>query len=143
MAATIDRPHLRPLHPLHAILLAFVFPLFLGALLSDVAYSSSYHIQWSNFAAWLIFGALLFTGLTLLWASIDCLRHQRDGNRRRLIYPLLLAATFVLGFVNTLIHAKDAYATMPDGLILSLVVTVLALAASWIGYSGFQNGEVK
>ena len=28
----------RPLHPLHAILLAFPFPLFLGALLSDFAY---------------------------------------------------------------------------------------------------------
>jgi hypothetical protein len=28
---------LRPLHPLHAILLAFPLPLFLGALLSDYA----------------------------------------------------------------------------------------------------------
>ncbi len=143
MAATINRTALRPLHPLHAILLAFVFPLSLGALVSDLAYSSSYHIQWSNFAAWLIFGGLLLTGLTLLWAGIDWVRHRRDGTKRRLFYPLLLAPTFVLGVVNALVHAKDAYATMPDGLILSLVVTLLALAASWIGYSGFQNGEVE
>ena len=40
---------LRPVHPLHAILLAFPFPLFLGALLSDLAYSFSFHVQWANF----------------------------------------------------------------------------------------------
>jgi uncharacterized membrane protein len=35
----------RPLHPLHAILLAFPLPLFLGALISDFAYRASFHIQ--------------------------------------------------------------------------------------------------
>lgn len=46
----------RPLHPLHAILLAFPLPLFLGALISDFAYWSSFQIQWSNFSSWLIAG---------------------------------------------------------------------------------------
>ena len=49
----------RALHPLHAILLAFPLPLFLGALLSDLAYSSTYEVQWTNFASWLIAGAML------------------------------------------------------------------------------------
>ena len=44
---------LRPPHPLHAVLLSFPFPLFLGTLLSDIAYERSYQIQWSNFAQWL------------------------------------------------------------------------------------------
>ena len=35
----------RSLHPLHAILLAFPLPLFLGALLSDLAYWSSFQVQ--------------------------------------------------------------------------------------------------
>ena len=33
-----------PLHPLHAILLAFSFPLFLGALISDLAYWGTFQI---------------------------------------------------------------------------------------------------
>ena len=60
--ATLSPPRLtqppRPLHPLHAILLAFPLPLFLGALLSDAAYRASFHVQWHNFASWLIAGGL-------------------------------------------------------------------------------------
>ena len=36
--------------PLHATLLAGTVPLFLGALLSDIAYTQTYQIQWANFA---------------------------------------------------------------------------------------------
>ena len=51
MATNMSRRHM--LHPVHAVLLASSFPLFLGALLSDWAYSNSYVVQWLNFAAWL------------------------------------------------------------------------------------------
>ena len=47
----------QPIHPVHAVLASSALPLFLGALLSDWAYSSSYEIQWTNFASWLIAGA--------------------------------------------------------------------------------------
>mgnify|MGYP007026474366 FL=1 len=56
--------------PLHAMLLAGTVPLFLGALLSDIAYYNSFQIQWANFAAWLIAGGLLFAGLALLLSLI-------------------------------------------------------------------------
>ncbi len=49
----------RRLHPLHAALLAFPLPLFVGGLLSDLAYWSSFHVQWINFSSWLIAGGLL------------------------------------------------------------------------------------
>ena len=62
----------RALHPLHAILLAFPLPLFLGALLSDLAYSSTYEVQWTNFASWLIAGAMLTGALVTLWALVEC-----------------------------------------------------------------------
>ena len=47
------------IHPLHAALLAGTVPLFLGALLSDIAYARTYEIQWANFASWLIVGGLV------------------------------------------------------------------------------------
>lgn len=51
MTDTIYRTYRSTPNPLHATLLAGTVPLFLGALLSDIAYYRSYHIQWSNFAS--------------------------------------------------------------------------------------------
>ncbi|WP_236235747.1 DUF2231 domain-containing protein [Pseudomonas faucium] len=125
--------------PLHAILLAGTVPLFLGALLSDIAYFKSYQIQWSNFAAWLIAGGLVFCGLALLFGLANLVRAPRKAGRPTL-YFLLLLVTWVLGLVNAFEHAKDAWAVMPAGLVLSLVVTVLACVAAWLGMSNLRSG---
>ena len=58
-------------------------------------------------------------------------------------YFIALLVMWVLGFVNALVHAKDAWATMPEGLYLSMIVTLLALVATWIGYSGLRVVEVR
>lgn len=135
MAVIVDRvPQERAIHPLHALLLAGSVPLFLGALLSDIAYARSYQIQWSNFASWLIAGALVFAGLSMLWALIDLFRAA--GRRRRAVACfVLLLATWILGFVNALVHARDAWAAMPTGLVLSAIVLALACLAAWAGLS--------
>ncbi|SDS96460.1 Uncharacterized membrane protein [Halopseudomonas litoralis] len=130
--ATADRTYLYAPHPLHAIFLAGSIPLFLGAMLSDFAYSSSYHIQWNNFASWLIAGGLVFAGLAILCGIIGLFR--ADGRHgRALLSLLLLVATWIIGFINALIHAKDAWASMPTGLVLSVIVTILACIAAWLG----------
>lgn len=142
MTITIDRTYPGVLHPLHTLLLAGAVPLFLGALLSDHAYSSSYQIQWSNFASWLIAGALLFAGLALLCAIVGWAR-TRSRYRYAFIYPLLLLVTWVVGFINALIHAKDAYAIMPTSLTLSIIVAVLICVTAWIGVTGCHTGGAK
>lgn len=124
---------------MHASFTLSSVPLFLGALLSDWAYYSSQEIQWVNFAAWLIAGALVVAGLSLLWAAVDVLRSAAHRNGGGLVYLLLLLATFVIGFINALIHAKDGWAAMPTGLILSVVVVVLAVAASATGHNRFMR----
>ncbi len=133
---------LRPLHPLHAIFLAFPLPLFLGALLSDLAYGSGYHVQWINFAAWLIAGGLLMGAFALIWAIVDVVRSRGARRGRAVMYFLALLVMWVLGLINALVHGKDAWATMPAGLYLSVIVTILALVAAWIGYSGVRTNEV-
>lgn len=132
---------LRPLHPLNAILLAFPLPLFLGALLSDLAYQASFQIQWANFSSWLIAGGLFVGGFAVLWALIDLVRSGAGRRKRVAIYFVVLLAMWVLGFTNALVHSKDAFAIMPEAVFLSAVVTILALVAAWIGYSGFQSRE--
>lgn len=142
MASIAPRTGPKAIHPVHAVLLAATVPLYLGGLLSDLAYSNSYEIQWSNFAAWLIAGAMVFTGVSLLWAFIELLRsHPRRG--RPLLYFLLLLGVFVLGLLNSFQHARDAWAVMPAGLVLSAIVAVLAILATWVGFSSLRAGETK
>lgn len=139
MVVNDDRIFYPRLHPLHGVLLAATIPLFLGALLSDLAYASSYQIQWSNFASWLIVGGLVFGGGALLWAIVTLLFAKSRANHSGL-YTALLAITWVLGFLNSLVHAKDAWAMMPTGLILSAIIVLLACASTWIGFVTFGVG---
>lgn len=122
---------------MHAVLAFSALPLFLGALLSDWAYARSEQVQWTNFAAWLIAGGLVFAGLALLWAAVDVLRTR--AHRRGALYLLLLLGSVALGFVNALVHAKDGWAAMPAGLVLSAVVLLLAAVASGIGLAGLPR----
>jgi uncharacterized membrane protein len=128
------------LSPLHAVLLAGIVPLFLGVLLCDWAYGSTYEIQWKNFASWLIVGALVYGGVALLWSLIDLVRADRRGGRP-LLYFLLLLTAWVLGFINALVHAKDAWASMPAALILSVIGVLLAVAATVLGFTANRAGK--
>lgn len=128
-----------PPGPLHAIFLAGTVPLFLGALLSDIAYFQTYQIQWSNFASWLIAGGLVFCGLAVLFALVNLIRADRKAGRP-LAYLILLVVTWALGLVNAFEHAKDAFASMPSGLILSALTTVLICVAAWLGLTRVRSG---
>jgi uncharacterized membrane protein len=127
----LRRTHAKSLHPLHAALLAGTVPLFLGVLLTDVAYALSYEVQWKNFASWLIVGGLVFGGFALLWAFAGLFRAGPRGWST--IYFFILLATWVLGFIDALVHAMDAWESMPEALILSVVVATLAIIATGFG----------
>lgn len=131
-----------PIHPLHAILLSFVFPMFLGTLLGDIAYWKTYEIAWSNLAQWLNAGGMLVGGFALLWALVDAIRFRRVQNGRRWFYTLALAAALVTGLVNAFVHTRDAWGIMPGALWWSAVSTVLALVASWLGFARPRTVEV-
>jgi uncharacterized membrane protein len=123
------------LHPVHAVLLAGLVPLFIGALICDVAYATTYEMQWKNFASWLIVGGLLPGSVTLIWSLFD-LRPTGLERVQRPIYFLLLLAIWTLAFINASVHARDAWASMPAGLVLSAIVVLLALVATAMGFSG-------
>jgi uncharacterized membrane protein len=130
------------IHPLHALFLAGTIPLFLGALISDIAYYQTYEIQWSNFASWLIAGGLIFAGFALLCAIIGLFRASGRNNRGGLYIGLLLA-TWITGFINALVHAKDAWGSMPMGLILSVIMMLLACVATAVRFSYRTTGGAQ
>lgn len=131
----------RTLHPVHAVLLASALPLFLGALLGDWAYSSTYEVQWINFAAWLNAGAMVFAGLALAWAVIDFFRAGRARDRHSAMYVAALVTLFAVGLLTAFIHTRDAWATMPAGLIMSLLTFLVAVVAVWLGFSTLRAGD--
>ncbi|HJR15135.1 MAG TPA: DUF2231 domain-containing protein [Rhodanobacteraceae bacterium] len=139
MAVIVERTRW-VLHPLNAVLLAGTLALFLGALLSDIAYFRSYEIQWNNFSSWLLAGALVVGALAFLAAVVDLFR-DRWRVWPVLVYGLLVLATWILGFIDELVHARDAWASMPAGLVLSVIVVALACAALWIAFAGIRVGE--
>ena len=135
-ATTLPDYRYRP-GPLHAILLAGSVPLFLGALLSDLAYYLTYQPQWSNFAAWLLFGGALFSGLALLFALVNLVRAEHKGGRPTAYFVLVLIS-WALAVLNSFEHGKDAFAVMPAGLVLSVIAAPLIVIAAWIGLSNLR-----
>ena len=59
------------IRPLHRMLLAFPISLFTFALFTDIAYLKTAEVQWTNFSAWLITGALVFGGIAGVFSFID------------------------------------------------------------------------
>lgn len=141
VSATYGEETLRraSIHPLHAFLLGGAHVFLASGLFSDWAYFASHEIQWKNFASWLIVGGLVLGGFALLWAFIDLFRAYPQRGRR-VLYFVLLLAVWILGFVNELVHAKDAWASMPEGLIISAITAALMTVATWIGFSTMRTG---
>ncbi|WNO54385.1 hypothetical protein [Stakelama saccharophila] len=137
MAIRFHRAREHALHPLHAVLLGGAFSLFLGTALSDLAYNASYFIQWTNFGSWMNAGGLVFAGLALIWAIVDLIRFRGAT----VPYFLVLLAAWVLGFIGSLVHARDAWGAMPAALILSILTTLLVIAGIVIGLIGLRMGE--
>jgi len=132
-------------NPIHAILLAFPIGLFTAAAVTDITYLNTAQIQWSNFSSWLLAGGLFFGGLVLLWAIIDLARWRTaSGRNRRTLYVLLLAVMWVTGFIDALLHSRDAwYSVTATGLVLSIVTALLALAAGWVFHADPYAGKER
>lgn len=129
----MERRYAWVIHPLQAVLLAGSLSLFLGALVSDVAYFKTYQIQWQNFASWLIVGGLFFSGFALIFAIVDWFSAVRRA-AGSVAYGIVLLVTWLLAFYNALVHARDAWASMPASLVLSAIVMALIVIATWLGF---------
>ena len=135
----------RGLHPLHAILLAFPIALFSAAFASDITYLNTAQMQWSNFSAWMLAGAVLFATPVILWALFAWLGNRRTARSGwTLAYLVLVVLMWVTGLINSFQHSRDAWSSVETtGLVLSALSALLALVAGWIGYAGVPRREVQ
>ena len=66
----------------------------------------------------------------VLTVLINLFRRETRGQRRTILYFVALLAAWVLGLLNALVHAKDAWAIMPEAMWLSSASALLALVAA-------------
>jgi uncharacterized membrane protein len=117
-------------------LLAFPLALFASGLMSDIAYLNTAVIQWSNFSAWLITGALVFGGFALAWAIIAAVFPRRSSRGRALAFLAAVAIMWITGLINAFQHSHDGWPSVGAlGLTLSIISSLSALIAAAIGYS--------
>lgn len=126
-----------------AILLGFIVPFSLAALLSDWRFYTTYEIQWLNMADWMVTGSLIGGGLAFAWYLIHTTIRGLWKDRPHVIVAVLLAAFMLVQFLNALTHAKDNFATMPGGLILSVITTIIGIAAAFMGFRHYNRGSVQ
>lgn len=119
--------------PLHPFFVGLGGALLMAALFTDYMYSSNSLMQWANFSAWLITGGLVLALISAIFLLID-FALGRAGPIRWLDFGLVGAAA-ILSLVNVFVHTRDAWTSVvPTGITLSIIVTILLLAAGLRGW---------
>lgn len=131
-------------HPVHGILSAYPLAFFTAAFVADIAYAKSAEMQWANFAVWLIAGGLLMGVLAAIAGIVDALLYKGVRHRQPWPHSIGVALMMILALFNVFVHSRDAWTSVvPTGLVLSGIVSVLALVTSWIGYSLEARQEAR
>jgi uncharacterized membrane protein len=114
------------------------FGFFVAALIFDILYFNTFTILWVKAAAWLISIGLVFAILPQL---INLGRTWFGKGRVRApglaLNFWLNVVAIVAALLNAFVHSRDAYATMPAGVWLS-VLTVLAMVIGRVVLAGHK-----
>lgn len=135
--------------PIYLLLFPIPIVCFLGALVTDIAYSASAFLMWLHFSEWLIavglaFGALAALVLLIEFFASRVIRAQALG----WAHLVLFYAALVVELFNAFVHSIDGWtAVVPTGMILSIVGAILALAAVgvlfFVPVTWFRHRELR
>lgn len=122
-------------HPLHPMLVPLPIGFLVGAFMTDIAYVLTGWAGFAYFSTWLIGAGIATALLAAVGGFIDFLGERRIRQIRKAWYHLFgnLAAV-ILSVINLLVHMRDgAAAVLPEGIVLSGIVTLLLLFNGWMG----------
>lgn len=118
---------------LHPFFVSLGGTLLIAAFASDIMYSQTSLIQWSNASEWLIAVGLVFALIAAIVLLIEVLAR---GARISWLDFVLLAAAALLSLVNAFVHSRDAWTTVvPQGMWLSGISALLLLIVGLRGWS--------
>lgn len=132
-------------HPYSALFLPVPIVCFVGALLTDVAYSNSDGVlQWLHFSSWLLAAGLVFAAVAGILMIIDLVRLPQLRNNFGWGAFGLLVLSGIVEFINSLVHARDGWtAVVPTGMILSAVGAVLIASYGWLWHESRYGAGVR
>jgi uncharacterized membrane protein len=117
---------------LHPGLVAAGSTLLIATFASDFLYWRTLLFQWNNISEWLLAAGLILSALAAIAFIIDLI--LRRVVRIAWLRFAALAVAALLALLNAFVHSRDAYtAVVPEGIILSALVTLILLA---VGLSG-------
>jgi uncharacterized membrane protein len=102
------------------------YGLFVGTLIFDIIYMATRNVFWGKGAGWLVTVGLIIAivprllNLGHVWVQ----RRRRVSRIERLDFWLNLLA-IVAAVINAFVHSRDAYAMVPENVILSVITVVL------------------
>ena len=121
--------------PIHAMLVPFPIACFTGAMLTDIVYSRTAVIQWSNFSAWLLAFGEIFGVIAAIFGLIDFLNAGAARPMIGWIHLVGNAIVLVLEGFNNFVHARDAYTSVvPTGLVLSIISVAILAVTGMLGW---------
>lgn len=123
----------RPRTLLHPRLIGPGAALLMAAFATDLLYWRTVLPAWETFSIWLLTGGLILAALASLALLLDVLlRQAREISWWRF---MAMAAAVLLAILNAFVHSRDGYtAVVPQGVVLSAIVTVLLLVIGWRGW---------
>ncbi|SAK98051.1 hypothetical protein AWB76_07487 [Caballeronia temeraria] len=108
------------------------YGLFVGTLIFDITYAITRNVFWGKGAAWLVTAGLIIAIIPrLLNLGHVWLQKRRAVSRIERIDFWLNLIGIVAAIVNAFVHSRDAYAMVPENVILS-VITVVFLSIGHI-----------
>ena len=126
----------------HPLLLSFPIALFVAALVTDITYLNTAHVQWTNFSSWLIAGALVGGGAVIVCAILALFLDTQRSWRFYLSYIAIVVVMWVVGLINEFQHSRDAWSSVGTaGLVMSIATALLAIVAGIMLLSRLSSRE--
>jgi|tagenome__1003787_1003787.scaffolds.fasta_scaffold19015986_2 uncharacterized membrane protein len=119
---------------LHPGLVASGATLLIATFVSDMLYWQTLLFQWNNVSEWLLAAGLILAALAAIAFVIDLV--LRRFKKVAWLRFAALTIAVLLSLLNAFVHSGDTYtAVVPEGIILSAVVTVIlvlvGIAGGW------------
>ncbi|PLZ03696.1 hypothetical protein CY652_04765 [Burkholderia sp. WAC0059] len=120
------------------------YGLFVGTLIFDIVYTITANVFWVKGAAWLVTVGLFFAIIPRVINLIHVWIPSRHTvtHIEKLDFWLNLVG-ILAAIVNAFVHSRDAYATVPMSVILSVItVALLSVGQIALAFDKFVLAEV-
>jgi uncharacterized membrane protein len=123
-------------HPLHPMIIPFPIAFLVGALATDIAFSSTHDAFWARASYWLLAAAIVMALVAAIFGFTDFFAERRIREARASWLHMIGNLTaVVLSLVNLGMRYQNGYTGFyPAGLYISVVVALLLLFNGWQGW---------